>query len=69
MKYPLHIMRKIRQTFDLEPDDESMDAEINSMSRMEAFSKVLEWEGIIGYEYSIVDWVENIFEVDLREED
>lgn len=68
-KYPYHIMQKVRQAFDLEPDDTSMDMEINSMSRMEVFAKVLEWEGIIGYEYSIIDWVESIFKVDLGEED
>lgn len=68
-KYPYHIMKRVRQTFALEPDDTSMDGEINSMSRMEVFAKVLEWEGIIGYEYSIIDWVESIFKVDLGEED
>ena len=60
-KYPDSIMRNVRETFGLEPDDTSLDKEINELDPMEVFERWLQWEGIIGYEYRIKEAVNNIF--------
>lgn len=60
-KYSDSIMRNVRETFGLEPDDTSLDKEINEMDKMDVFEKWLQWEGILGYEYKIKEAVDNIF--------
>ena len=65
--YPEYVMKNIRQNLGLEPNDTSMDSEINNMSKREVFSRCLEWEGIIGYEYKILSLVSEIFGVDLMD--
>lgn len=67
-KYPAYIMRKVRMNLGLDVDDTSRDEYINSMSRNEAFGRVLEWEGIIGYDQRIMSIVEDIFDVKLKGE-
>jgi len=64
-KYPDYIMQKVRQRLDLEPWDTSRDGEINNMTHDVVFGHCLVWEGIIGYEYPIMAWVEGIFGVTL----
>lgn len=66
-KYPLYIMRNVRQKLGLDnPDDTSKDQEINEMSHIAVFTYCLEWEGMIGYSHQIVNWVEAIYGVELR---
>ena len=65
-KYPNHIMAKVRQKLGLEEYDTSKDSQINDMSKGEVFRACLEWEGIIGYEWNIRNWVEEIFGVKLE---
>lgn len=65
--YPEYVMKNVRQNLGLEPDDTSMDSEINDMSKREVFARCLEWEGIIGYEYKILSLVSEIFGVDLMD--
>ena len=65
-KYPNHIMARVRQKLGLEEYDTSKDSQINGMSKDEVFRACLEWEGIIGYEWNIRNWVEEIFGVKLR---
>ena len=61
-------MNSVRQTLDLDPDDMSEDDRMNKMSKQQVFRRMLEWEGIIGYEYRILGWIEDIFGVDLLRE-
>jgi len=63
--YPSYIMEKVRQHLGLGIDDTSRDQEINNMSHESVLRHCLEWEGIIGYEYSIQDWVRDIYGVTL----
>ena len=60
-KYPDNIMRNVRQALGLEPDDMSMNEEINDMDQIDVFDKWLQWEGILGYANTIKDAVDNIF--------
>ena len=64
-KYLNYIMDKVRQHLGLEEGDTSRDAEINNMSPDTVFGHVLEWEGIIGYNYTIPGWIKDIYGVDL----
>lgn len=66
-KYSEYIMEKVRGSLGLDEDDTSMDDYINSMSKMEVFGAVLQWEGIIGYEYAISGWIEEIFGISLED--
>ena len=66
-KYPEYIMKAVRGTLGLDEEDISSDEMINSMSKLQIFDRVLQWDGIIGYEYRIISWIEDIFGVDLRE--
>ena len=62
-RYTDKIMGRVRMHIGLEEGDNSRDYEINQMSGKTVLTHVLEWEGIIGYEHRIVDWVEEIFSV------
>ncbi len=66
MAYGLGIMQTLRQKRGLEPNDTSQDAQIQDMGNDEAFRAMLEWEGIIGFDYKIRDWVKEIYGVVLR---
>jgi hypothetical protein len=66
-RYPFYIYSNVRQTFDLEPTDTSMDKEINELSRRDVLEKYLNWEGLIGYADEIIDVIQDIYEVDLDE--
>ncbi len=64
--YPAYIMEKVRQRLGLESWDTKSDSEINAMSHDTVFTHCLAWEGIIGYEYQIRDWVSVIYGVTLE---
>ena len=64
-KYPSYIMEIVRQHLGLEPYDTSRDSEISEMSHDAVFEHVLEWEGIIGYQYTIPGWIKDIYGVEL----
>lgn len=63
--YSEYILHNVRQNLGLESDDASMDSEINRMSKREVLSRCLEWDGIVGYDYRILKFVSEIFDVDL----
>lgn len=65
--YPNSIMRRLRERMGLDPDDNSRDEEIELMSKREVFENILEWEGFIGYTSSIIQWINDIFDVNLDE--
>jgi len=64
-KYTNYIMEKVRQHLGLEPYDTSRDEEINNMPHNAVFRHCLEWEGIIGYDNAIADWIHDIYGVTL----
>lgn len=64
-KYFDSIMQDVRENLGLEFNDTSMDEKINSMPRQEVLNRVCEWNGLIGYEKTIREWVENIWGIDL----
>jgi hypothetical protein len=66
-KYPA-IIEEIRQNLSLESGDESKDADIAKMPRKELFIRFLTWNGIIGYDSIIKMAIEEIYEVELKEE-
>lgn len=63
--YPEYILKKIRDYNDLELTDTSRDAEFQQIEPEEAFDLILRQEGIIGYRYTILRWIADIFKVKL----
>lgn len=68
-KYSERIMKLLRQRINLEPDDTSRDEELNTYSAREAFTECCEWEGLIGYSYNLLSWVEYCYGIKLSELD
>lgn len=66
-KYPDEIMERCRKRLDLQPDDTSRDDEINMYSPREAFTECCNWEGIIGWADTFMDWIEHYFNINLDE--
>ena len=64
--YPNYIMEKVRQYLGVESYDISRDEQIGAMSRNSVLDACLEWEGIIGYGYTIRDWIKEIYGVTLE---
>lgn len=62
--YPKYVIDTIREASGLE-DIMCSDEEFQQLSPREAFKKMLEWEGIIGYAGTILGWIEDIFKVKL----
>lgn len=67
MRYPENIMKDLRQREGLEPNDTSMDEELQQMSPNEAFDEVLMWNGLIGYARTIKSWIEDIYNIEIGE--
>lgn len=63
--YPEYIMKKVREFNYLNEEDTSRDEEFQSMSPEEVFDQVLKYDGIIGYRYTILRWIADIFKVKL----
>lgn len=65
-KYPEYIMCYVRQNLGLQPDDTSEDDAINAMVESEIFSRVCDWNGLLGYGDTIRIWIKDIFGKDLK---
>lgn len=65
-KYPEYIMCYVRQHLGLKPNDTSEDDAINAMAESEIFSRVCDWNGLIGYGDTIRTWIKDIFRKDLK---
>lgn len=61
----ISIMEDLRQRRGLDEDDTSEDQEILEMSGYEFFSEWLRWQGIYGYEDSILNTIKVAFGIDL----
>lgn len=68
-RYPRHIKRKVRQcVWDVDQNDITHDDKIEKMKPQEVLGYVCQWEGLLGsYNERLMDWVQDIFDVDLRE--
>ena len=66
-KYDEYIVQYVRQNLGLEPVDESRDNEIENMTREEVLNRVLEWNGLIGYGYTIRGWIESVYGIVLED--
>lgn len=65
--YPDYIKSLVSmQMFDLEEGDKSKYSEIDNLSPNEVFSSLLIWEGIIGYDYTILSWIKDVYGVELK---
>lgn len=65
-KYSEGIMGDLRERRDLDRHDASQDEEIMQMSKNEVLNEVLTWNGLIGYDCTIKNWIENIYGVELE---
>lgn len=64
-KYPDDIMEMAREYNDLNADNTSKDEMINGMSASDMFALVLNWNGFINSADTIVQWVNDIYDIDL----
>jgi len=64
-KYPDYIMRKLRQRRWLEPNDISSDEILNNFSPQQAFKEVLSWEGLINWDETIKEWINDIYDISI----
>lgn len=65
-KYPTHIIEYLRQREGLDESDNSKDEMFLNMTKGEVFREVLNWNGLLGsWDYTIKDWIEGIYKVDL----
>ena len=66
-KYSEEVMKKVRQRLGVEEDDTSLDLDIAGLHQGEVFNHCLCWEGIIGFGLPIRRWIEDIYGVQLKE--
>jgi hypothetical protein len=65
--YSHAVMSRVRQQLGLDDeDDTSKDGKIQIMSKREIFDSCLKWEGIIGMDYQILSWIQDIWKVELK---
>jgi hypothetical protein len=68
-RFPEHVIETLRQRNSLDPSDTSMDEDFLSYDKEYVFDEVLEWEGVIGYGDHIRQLVNDIYNVDLEDQD
>ncbi len=64
-KYSEDVMECVRQRLGLKKYDTSRDNEINTLSPDEVLDYVCNWNGLIGYAYTIKSWIRDIYKLDL----
>lgn len=68
MKYPEKIMCDVRQNLGLDRVDTSKDIEIYKMDRKDILNAVCKSNGLGNCGYSIIQWIEYIYQVKLKDE-
>lgn len=58
-------MECVRQRLELDKYDVSKDKEINELSPGEVFEHICNWNGLIGYAYTIKSWIRDIYKIDI----
>ena len=66
---PSYIMENLRQRRNLDYDDATEDDDILSMSGTEFLNELLNWEGILGYTDTIIEFIEMAFGINLYDVD
>lgn len=66
-RFPEYIMRDLRERRGLEEDDTSEDNTINLYSKDKAYSEVMAWQGFKSWEWKMKKWIEDIYEVELKD--
>ena len=64
-KYPEYIMGYLRQRAGLDEFDTSKDIILSEMQPSEVFSDVCIWNGLINYDYTIKEWIKDIYKVNI----
>ena len=67
-RYGKRIAGYLRQSRELEEDDQSQDRDIMSMNKSEVLAEVCNWNGLINYGSTIKGWINNIYGIDLDEQ-
>jgi hypothetical protein len=67
-KYSEDIMTQLRQRRGLEKYDISEDEEINNMSKDKVFSDLFGWNGLGSWDYTIKNWIKEVYGVELDSE-
>lgn len=65
--YCKEIMECLRQRRGLEKNDTSEDSEIMKMAKQDAFDEYCTWNGLIGYGHELLNAVENIYDINLKQ--
>lgn len=66
--YGISVMMNLRQRQGLDAKDDSKDNFImKNFSPREAFEEALEWEGIIGYLYTILEFIDDVTGLNLQD--
>ena len=68
-RYGKQIAGYLRQRRELEEDDPSQDDDIMLMSKSEVLDEVCNWDGLINYSSTIKRWINNIYNIDLDEQE
>lgn len=66
-KYPESIMCQLRESLGLDDKyDTSLDEEINGMNKNDVFNNLLNWNGLIGWDKTIKEWITFIYGIELN---
>ena len=69
MKYPEYIMETVRQRLGIEKGNTTKDDYINGLKENKVVEMYLSWKGIIGYGNMIINLIEDVYGVKLKESD
>ena len=66
--YDKEVMEALRQRRGLKPADASEDEDIMNMAKQDVFNEYCIWKGLLGgYGYSLLNIVENIYDINLQQ--
>lgn len=65
-KIPNYILNDARQNIPFSREENYSDEELSNMTKREIFDHYLNWKGLIGYSSTILQAVEDLFNVKLR---
>lgn len=63
--YPKYVIKKLRVYNNLDEKDTSRDEEFQEMEPEEVLDQVLRLDGIVGYRFTMLRWISDIFKVKL----
>lgn len=67
-KYSDEVYRFVRQRLGYDEFDGTHDGEIDMMERSTVFNEVCNWEGLVEYGETVMEWIECVYGIDLWEE-